>query len=126
MIEFEFKLWPLLSSVSAAISKRPGPSVTRFGEILPIKQKFRNLWQHFKGLFDIWQSCEPTLGLFVCFWAKFHHCKWPNIEKTIWPSGHTARGLMNVCQCTDHRERGLLKMFKHIFLGSNVDLLAMA
>ena len=49
----------------------------------------RNLRQHLKGLFDIWQSCKPTLGLFVCFWAKFHRCKWPNIEKTIWPSGHT-------------------------------------
>ena len=56
-------------------------SVTRFGEISPIQQNFRNLWQHLKGLFDNWQSCEPTLGLFVCFWAKLYRCKWPNIEK---------------------------------------------
>ena len=34
--------------------------------------------------------CEPTLGRFVCFWSKIHHCKWPNNKKTIWPSGHTA------------------------------------
>ena len=22
-------------------------------------------------------------------WAHFHCCEWPNIEKAIWPSGHT-------------------------------------
>ena len=31
----------------------------------------------------------------VCFWAHFHWCKWPNIENTIWSSGHTAS-----IQCT--------------------------
>ena len=55
--------------------------MTRFGEISSLWQKIRNIWQHLKGLFDIWQSCELTLGLFVCFWTKFHRCKWSNIKK---------------------------------------------
>jgi len=60
-------------------------SVTRFGKISPLQQKLRNLWQYFKGLFGIWQSCEPTLGQFVFFWANFNCCKCPNLEKQ---SGH--------------------------------------
>ena len=47
----------------------------RFSKNLEI---FGNIW---KVYVDNWQSCEPTLGLFVCFWAKLHRCKWPNIEK---------------------------------------------
>ena len=65
-------------------------SVTRFDEILPLWQKLRNIWQYFKGLFGIWQICETTLEQFLFFWANyFHCCKWPNLEKTIWPYGHT-------------------------------------
>ena len=33
----------------------------------------------------MWQSYEPTLGQFVFFWANFHYCEWPNLEKQ---SGH--------------------------------------
>ena len=74
-------------------------SVTRFGEISPLKQKFRTLWQYFKGLFGIGQSCEPTVGQFVFFWANFHCCKRPNLEKQ---SGHTVQdgnGKFKFCFC---------------------------
>ena len=36
---------------------------------------------------------------FLCFWANFHCCKWPNIEQTTWPSGHLGRPTLN--QSTD-------------------------
>ena len=37
-------------------------SVTRFGKILPLWQKFTSLWQIFEGLFLIWQNAEHTLA----------------------------------------------------------------
>ena len=56
---------------------------------------FRNLWQHLKGLFDIRQSCEPTLGLFVkSFWQNFIVVN-GQMLKTILPSGHTAPNPLN-------------------------------
>ena len=30
------------------------------------------------------------MAQFICFWAIFQCCKWPNIENTILSSGHTA------------------------------------
>ena len=56
-------------------------SVTRFGEISPLWQKFTSLWTIFDGLFLNWQNAEPTLANWKRFWANFHYCKWPNIEK---------------------------------------------
>ena len=64
-------------------------SVTRFGEIPPLWQIFKNLWQYILGLFGFGQCFQLTLAQFECFWANFHLCKWPNIENTIWSSGHT-------------------------------------
>ena len=33
-----------------------------------------------------------TLVVTICMLSgKFHCCKWPNIENTIWSSGHTVR-----------------------------------
>ena len=37
----------------------------------------------------IWHSCEQ-FGTIYMILRKFSLCKWPNIENTIWPSGHTA------------------------------------
>ena len=37
-------------------------SVTRFGEISPLWQKFTNLWQIFDGLFFTWQIADPTFS----------------------------------------------------------------
>ena len=64
--------------------KREGSSVTRFGEISTLWQHFTSLWQIFDSLFLIWQNVEPILTNLVHYWANFHHCFWPIIEK----SGH--------------------------------------
>ena len=56
-------------------------NVTRFGEILPLWQKFTSLWQKFNGLFLIWQNAEHTLANLQHYWTNFHCCKWPNLEK---------------------------------------------
>ena len=32
---------------------------------------------------------EPSLANFVCYWANYNCCKWPNINKIISNSGHT-------------------------------------
>ena len=61
-------------------------SVTRFGEILPLWQKFTSIWQIFDSLFLIRQNAENTLANLWHYSANFHCCKWPNIENdlTIW------------------------------------------
>ena len=56
-------------------------SVTRFGEILPLWQKFTIFCQICDCLFPIWQNAEPTLANLWHYWANFHCCKWPKIEK---------------------------------------------
>ena len=43
--------------------------------------KSLRLWQIFNGLFLIWQNAEPTLANLLHYWANFHCCKWPNLEK---------------------------------------------
>ena len=53
----------------------------RFGEILPLWEKFTSYWKIFDALFLIWQNAEPTLANLSHFWANFHCCKWPNIEQ---------------------------------------------
>ena len=44
--------WSIVQSLSSA-------SVTRFGEISPLGQNFKILWQVLNGLFSIWQNFEP-------------------------------------------------------------------
>ena len=61
--------------------RKASVSVTRFGEMLPLWQKFTSLWQIFDCLFLIWQNAEPTFANLWHYWAIFHCCKWPNIEK---------------------------------------------
>ena len=56
-------------------------SVTRYGEILPLWQKFTSLWQMFNGLYLIWQNTQPTLANLWHYWTNFHCSKWPNLEK---------------------------------------------
>ena len=38
-------------------------SGTRFGKVLPHRQKIKTLWQFFEGLFCIWQKFESTLAI---------------------------------------------------------------
>ena len=42
-------------------------SVTRFGEISPLGQTFKNLRQTFEGLFCVWQNFKPSLAVFINF-----------------------------------------------------------
>ena len=56
--------------------------MTRCGEIPP-------LWQICKNLIWFSANFKFTLPQFVWFGGKFHCCKWPNTENTIWSSGHT-------------------------------------
>ena len=55
-------------------------SVTRCGEKSPLWPNFKSLRQFLKPSFCIGEIIELTLAIF-CFWANFHWCKWPNIEK---------------------------------------------
>ena len=34
-------------------------------------------------------KCEAYFCKFLCFWANFDCCKWPNFEKLACPSGNT-------------------------------------
>ena len=49
--------------------------------------KLESLLQNFEGLYWIWQIFKSTY--FCNFYAIGRFCKWPNIYKTISPSGHT-------------------------------------
>ena len=63
----------------------PLASVTRFGEISPLCQKFKGLWQSFMDLFSIWQVfihfgkfliLQVTQSFSALNWQileKFHH-----------------------------------------------------
>ena len=44
-------------------------------------QKLTCIWQILDSLFLIWQNAEHTLANLWHYWASFHWCKWPNIEK---------------------------------------------
>ena len=65
----------------------PMTSVTRFVEIQPLWQIFKNTWQ----FIWFWAKFSSHTGR---IWAKFHCCKWPNIENTIW--GHLVTLLMTL------------------------------
>ena len=56
-------------------------SVTRFGVISPLWENFTSLWQNFHSSFHIRQNTELTLANLWHYWANFHYCKWPNIQK---------------------------------------------
>ena len=46
-------------------------SATRFGEIPPLWQICKIIWQYIWGLFGLRRSFKLTLAQFVCFWANF-------------------------------------------------------
>ena len=66
------------------------PDLAKFRQFSKNLEIFGNIWK----VYLIVGKVVNLLGLFLCFWAKFHHCKWPIIEKTIWPSGHIALHLL--------------------------------
>ena len=49
-----------------------------------------------KCAFSIWQNFELILANFVCHWANFNCCKWPNIDQNNLSSGRTGLSLI-VC-----------------------------
>ena len=49
-------------------------SVTRFGEIPPLGQTFKTLWQILEGLFSLWQK------FWTYFW-QIHYTFWANLKK---------------------------------------------
>ena len=50
-------------------------SVTRFGQISPLWQKFTSPWQFFDGLFLVWQIDDSTWANLWHYWDNFHCCK---------------------------------------------------
>ena len=66
-----------------------------FRESDQIWAKFRHFGENLKvfGNFlgftvSISHNFEPTLAFGLCIWANF---QWPNIEETIWLTGHTGQ-----------------------------------
>ena len=65
-------------------------SVARFREISPLWQYFKTIWQFLRvylAFDNIYNLLWQTL---FAFWANFYCCKWPQNEKIILSSGHTA------------------------------------
>ena len=63
------------------MSRLVGNSVTRFGEIKPIRQNILSLWQYFEGILSIWKNYETSLVFLGCYWANFRYWNSTNIEK---------------------------------------------
>ena len=66
-----------LSTFSVPVAPPLGSSVTRFGEISPLRHKVEQLWPLWKGSFCIWQNFEHNFVNFI-YLAHSHHCNWPN------------------------------------------------
>ena len=64
-------------------------SVIRFRIIQPLWQNFKSALKLMMVYFVFQQHFEPTLPNCLSHCVNFHCCKWPNIERKIWPSGHT-------------------------------------
>ena len=66
-------------------------SLTRFGEIPPLWQIFKNIWQYNFSLFGFEQSFQLTLAQFVCCWANLiaEMAKYWKYNLVIW--SHWAR-----------------------------------
>ena len=58
------------------------PDLAKFRQFSTNLEIFVNISKVYLIFGKVW---APTFGRFVCFWAKIHPCKWPNIEKQ---SGH--------------------------------------
>ena len=60
------------------------------GKKSPLWQHFKSLWVALKVLLNVRQHFDPIMAKKSCYWANLLCFKWPNVEKIIWPSGHTA------------------------------------
>ena len=68
--------------------------MTRLGEISPLGQTIKNLWQIFEGLFSVWQHFEPTLWNQLDILGKFEVSKEAK-------SGHTGSNWHNKVNMVD-------------------------
>ena len=74
--------------VSTLIRLRP--SVTRFGEISPLRQNVKKPWQFFEGWFNVWH-CLNLLWLINYDNNQFFIVRIAKSKKIILPSGHIAQ-----------------------------------
>ena len=58
-------------------------SVTKFDEISSLWQNLKSLGQLWGDLISIWQIFGSNLASFVCNWANFRSCKWPNVDNNL-------------------------------------------
>ena len=59
----------------------PPTSMTRFGEISPLWQKFTILWAMFGMVYLVFDKLLYLHLQFLCYWSNFHCRKWTKIEK---------------------------------------------
>ena len=65
-------------------------SVTRFGEISPLRQNVKKPWQFFEGWFNVWH-CLNLLWLINYDNNQFFIVRIAKSKKIILPSGHIAQ-----------------------------------
>ena len=66
-----------------------GSSLTRFGEISPLRLSFKSIRESVRVYFLLGEILNLICQSFLCHWANFHWSKWPNVEQLIQHSGHT-------------------------------------
>ena len=87
-------LWQFLQRTLAGASCVYG-WVREWHPVWPDLAKFHHFskyWKIFGNIFKVfwfWPKFSTHFGTICMFLGKFHRCKWPNIENTIWSSGHT-------------------------------------
>ena len=79
-------------------------SVTRSGEIPPLWQKFKTLWQFFVGLVIVGQNFKPTLANLSYYKENFHYLFYSQIMFTFQSTALTSRKL---CKKDDDAEVNL-------------------
>ena len=78
----EEEIWTMLD-LKTKCRENNKISVTRFGEISPIWQNFKTIWQLVEGSISVWQTFEAIWENSMCFRANLRCFKWPNIEQTF-------------------------------------------
>ena len=53
-------IFPTFNELGSEAHLMVNVSVTRFGELLLLRQNFNRLWTIFEDLFSIWQNSYPT------------------------------------------------------------------
>ena len=80
-VTIDFLLLPTYLHTCPPLTKSFKLSVTRFGEILPLKLNFKSLWQVSNDLFSVRQYFEPTLAIFYTIGHIFIAVKGQKLNK---------------------------------------------